>query len=150
AHAEGVAVARYILDRGATLLGQGSPRRVAALVLPSPAASAAPPAARLAGLEETLRSPRVQLVCLPPGTASTPTAVRPAIALPRSQPFADALVAPWRDDAPAAGDPLFTFLSPRLPSLTPLQAIGGHAPGGTFFESRTWNRVSTKVYGPAL
>ena len=51
-------------------------------------------------------------------------------------------MAPWRDDAPAAGDPLFTFLSPRLTSPTLLQAIGGHAPGGTFFESGTWNRVS--------
>ena len=263
-HAEGLAVGRYMLDRGSSLLAR-APRRVAAVSAPPGGASSA---ARLAGLQEALAPARVRLVRLPPETASSASALgraidprryfatfldgdadrlvrplrtlgaraaaggvanvlmvaaspllderfeeragalgtsgaiaspsevipasvdgiryaaqaralypadRPSIAglrgyvaglalgeglrdgddpgriaarLRRPRHFTDALVAPWRADAPAAGGPLFTFLAPRLLSPALLPAIGGHPPSGTFFPTGTWATTTSKVYGP--
>lgn len=75
---------------------------------------------------------------------------RIAARLRRPRRFTDALVAPWRDDAPAAGATLFTFLAPRLVSPTLAPALGGHPPAGTFFERGTWAATTSRVYGPKL
>ena len=73
---------------------------------------------------------------------------RIAARLRRPRHFTDALLAPWRADAPSAGVPLFTFLAPRLVSPTLLPAIGGHAPSGVFFPTGTWAETTSRVYGP--
>lgn len=70
--------------------------------------------------------------------------------LRRPRVFTDALVTPWRSDAPTSGGPLFAFLSPRL-LPTALSALsGGHRHSGTYFERGTWLRVTTELYGPRL
>lgn len=68
--------------------------------------------------------------------------------LRRPAPFTGALVAPWRDDAPGAGDPYFVFLSPRLLSASLIAPGGGRPHSGSFFVGGTWSRSSAKVYGP--
>jgi hypothetical protein len=73
---------------------------------------------------------------------------RIAARLRRPRRFTDALVAPWRADAPAAGVPRFTFLAPRLLSPALVPAIGGHPPSGTFFPTGTWATTTSRVYGP--
>jgi hypothetical protein len=72
---------------------------------------------------------------------------RVADRLRRPRPFTDALVAPWREDAPAAGGPLFAFLAPRLLSTSLIPASGGHRHSGTYFDGGTWTRTTGRVYG---
>ncbi|HEX8067254.1 MAG TPA: copper resistance protein CopC [Thermoleophilaceae bacterium] len=72
-----------------------------------------------------------------------------AARLRRPRPFTDALVAPWIASAPAAGDPLFAFLSPRILPQSLVAATGGHRHGEGYFPAGTWVRKSSKLYGPA-
>src|SRR5256714_3678053 len=65
-HAEGLAVGRYMLDRGSGLLAR-APRRVAAVAVPPGGASSA---ARLAGLQEALAPAGGRPIPLPPETPS--------------------------------------------------------------------------------
>lgn len=73
-----------------------------------------------------------------------------AARLRRPPPFTDALVAPWRRDAPRAGAPLFVFLAPRFLTANLLPpGQGGQRHEGTFFTDGAWVRTSTRPYGPA-
>jgi hypothetical protein len=81
------------------------------------------------------------------GTSATALAAK----LGRPAPFTDALAAPWRSDAPAAGSPrlgLFapTFLSANL--IPPSQ--GGEAYSGAYFANGAWTRPSSTLFGPSL
>jgi methionine-rich copper-binding protein CopC/putative copper export protein len=79
---------------------------------------------------------------------SGPEAIARRLARPR--PFTDALVAPWRSDAPADGAPVFTFLAPRFltSNLLP-RGLGGEQHVGTFFEDGAWTQTTGELHGPA-
>jgi ABC-type branched-subunit amino acid transport system substrate-binding protein len=64
-------------------------------------------------------------------------------------PFADALLAPWRSDAPAAGSPRFEFLKASFlpPTLIPASA-GGESQTGSYFTDGTWSRTNADTLGP--
>ncbi|MDX6582778.1 MAG: copper transport protein, partial [Solirubrobacterales bacterium] len=64
-------------------------------------------------------------------------------------PFADALLAPWRSDAPAAGSSRFEFLKANFlpPTLIPTSA-GGESQSGDYFTDGTWSRVNADPLGP--
>ena len=70
-------------------------------------------------------------------------------ALIQPEPFADALLAPWRSDAPAAGSPRFQVLKASFlpPTLIPVSA-GGESQSGTYFTDGTWSRTNADVLGP--
>jgi hypothetical protein len=84
------------------------------------------------------------------GLRHGPDADSIAARLRRPPPFTDALVAPWRSDAPRAGAPLFVFLAPRFltANLLPV-GQGGQEHEGTFFPDGAWERTSTRPYGLA-
>jgi hypothetical protein len=71
-----------------------------------------------------------------------------AARLRRPQRFTDALLAPWRSDAPTAGGPLVNMLAPRFLTsnlLPPGQ--GGEAHSGTFFDAGAWVVTSAQPLG---
>ena len=74
-----------------------------------------------------------------------------ASALRQPAPFTDALLAPWRSDAPAAGNQRFTLVDASfLPAtLIPTQ-VGGESFNGTFFTDGSWSRLSSQALGPPL
>jgi ABC-type branched-subunit amino acid transport system substrate-binding protein len=67
----------------------------------------------------------------------------------RPAPFADALLAPWRSDAPFAGSSRFEFLKASFlpPTLIPASA-GGESQTGSYFTDGTWARVNGDPLGP--
>ncbi len=92
----------------------------------------------------------VAALALREGLRDGPGAASIAARLRRPPPFTDALVAPWRRDAPRAGAPLFVFLAPRFLTANLLPAgQGGQQHEGTFFTGGAWVRTSTRPYGPA-
>ncbi|MDX6646127.1 MAG: copper transport protein [Miltoncostaeaceae bacterium] len=64
-------------------------------------------------------------------------------------PFSDALMTPWRADAPAAGNQRFSFVRGNFlpPTLIP-QSAGGESFNGTYFPDGTWARLTTTPAGP--
>jgi len=71
--------------------------------------------------------------------------------LTRPSPFTDALAAPWRSDAPAAGSQRLILLAPTFLSSTLVPpSQGGEAYSGTYFPDGAWAPASTAVYGPSL
>jgi putative copper export protein len=80
---------------------------------------------------------------------TSPAAIEARLRLPR--PFTDALTAPWREDAPAAGSPRLTVLGPTFLPATLVPAFaGGESYTGKFFPDGAWARLSTEAYGPPL
>lgn len=74
-----------------------------------------------------------------------------ADSLRQPAPFTDALLAPWRSDAPAAGNQRFTMVDANFlpPTLIPTQ-VGGESFNGTFFTDGSWTRLSSQALGPPL
>ncbi|UJA21055.1 ABC transporter substrate-binding protein [Thermoleophilia bacterium SCSIO 60948] len=72
-------------------------------------------------------------------------------ALDRPAPFADALLSPWRSDAPGAGSQRFSVLKGTFlpPTLIPASR-GGDTYNGSFFTDGTWTTVSAESLGPPL
>ena len=71
--------------------------------------------------------------------------------LRRPAPFTDAIAAPWRADAPAAGAQRFTVLGPTFLAATLVPpSAGGEAYGGRFFADGAWRPLTSDVYGPPL
>jgi putative copper export protein/methionine-rich copper-binding protein CopC len=82
------------------------------------------------------------------GLRDGPDAASIAARLRRPRPFTDALIAPWRADAPQAGGPLFEFLVPRFltGNLLP-PGVGGEQHSGTFFDGGAWVATSSQPLG---
>ena len=71
--------------------------------------------------------------------------------LRRPAPFTDAIAAPWRADAPAAGAQRFTVLGPTFLAATLVPpSAGGESFSGRFFADGAWRRLTSDVYGPPL
>jgi putative copper export protein/methionine-rich copper-binding protein CopC/ABC-type branched-subunit amino acid transport system substrate-binding protein len=74
-----------------------------------------------------------------------------AAALREPAPFTDALLAPWRSDAPAEGSPRFTVLAGNfLPSTLIPVSKGGESYSGSYFEDGSWRVASSQPLGPPL
>jgi hypothetical protein len=64
-------------------------------------------------------------------------------------PFADAILTPWREDAPSAGSQRFNILKGSfLPATLIPQAAGGETKNGLYFPDGTWTGASGEPLGP--
>jgi putative copper export protein/methionine-rich copper-binding protein CopC/ABC-type branched-subunit amino acid transport system substrate-binding protein len=74
-----------------------------------------------------------------------------AAALVAPAPFTDAIVTPWRDDAPAAGNQRFAVVKGTFlpPTLIPASS-GGDTYAGTWFPDGAWSRLTNAPLGPPL
>jgi hypothetical protein len=90
-------------------------------------------------------------LALEQGVANGTGAGEIADTLRQPAPFTDALLAPWRSDAPAAGNQRFTLVDANFlpPTLIPTQ-VGGESFNGTFFTDGSWTRLSSQALGPPL
>jgi hypothetical protein len=71
--------------------------------------------------------------------------------LTRPAPFTDALVAPWRSDAPAAGSPRLAVVGPTfLPATLIPASTGGETYSGRYFADGAWRPLGSELYGPSL
>jgi hypothetical protein len=71
--------------------------------------------------------------------------------LARPAPFTDALVAPWRSDAPAAGSQRLAVLGPTfLPATLIPASSGGESYSGRYFADGAWRPLGSDLYGPSL
>jgi hypothetical protein len=81
------------------------------------------------------------------GTSAASIAAR----LTRPPVFTDALAAPWRADAPAAGSPRLGVLQPTFLSSNLLPpSHGGESYSGRYFSGGAWTRPTSAFYGPSL
>jgi hypothetical protein len=66
-------------------------------------------------------------------------------------PFSDALLTPWRADAPAAGSQLFNIIRGTfLPSTLVPQSAGGDSFNGIYFPDGSWTGITTKPLGTSF
>jgi hypothetical protein len=71
--------------------------------------------------------------------------------LTRPLPFTDAIPAPWRSDAPAAGAQRLDVLEPTFLSSTLIPTSqGGESYSGQYFSDGAWTRPTTDLFGPSL